>query len=97
MVEKVLNSLTSFTEMGLIQKPKLKDLCSVISPLLAHPNQCIRFASIGYISAAVKRLPLIDIHCSLYPLILPFLKFEIPKIDESSLMENLKPPVCYDY
>lgn len=45
VVEKVLNALTSLAELGLLQKPKLRDLGGVIAPLVCHPNMWVRFGT----------------------------------------------------
>eukprot|EP00842_Homolaphlyctis_polyrhiza_P006602 jgi/Hompol1/6943/HPOL_000975-RA len=42
VVEKVLSSLTSLAELGLIAKSKLKELCTTMIPLCCHPNRWIR-------------------------------------------------------
>ncbi len=42
IVEKVLNSLSSLSEIGLIRASKVKELCAVIIPLFCHPNTQIR-------------------------------------------------------
>ena len=46
VVEKVLNSLASLAEIGLIQKKKVKELFVIIIPLLCHPNIWIRMGKI---------------------------------------------------
>jgi phosphoinositide-3-kinase regulatory subunit 4 len=43
VVEKVLGSLTSLAELGLLQKTKLKELISTVIPLMCHPNVWIRY------------------------------------------------------
>ena len=45
VVERVLNSLTSLAEVKLIQKAKLKELASLILPLLCHPNVWLRYGN----------------------------------------------------
>ncbi|KAJ3165022.1 Serine/threonine-protein kinase [Irineochytrium annulatum] len=42
VVEKVLAALTSLAELGLMQKPKLREMVTMILPLLCHPNVWIR-------------------------------------------------------
>ncbi|KAJ3267488.1 Serine/threonine-protein kinase, partial [Borealophlyctis nickersoniae] len=93
VVEKVLNSLTSLAELGLLQKHKLKELAATILPLLCHPNVWIRYGAIAFISSTTTHLPLIDVRCILYPMIRPFLKADIAEISDLTLLENLKSPV----
>ncbi|KAJ3412367.1 Serine/threonine-protein kinase [Chytridiales sp. JEL 0842] len=93
VVEKVLKSLSSLAELGLLQKAKLKELISTVIPLMCHPNVWIRYGAIAFIAAAAKLMPLIDVRCVLYPMLRPFLKVDIPEITETWLVENLKSPV----
>ncbi|KAI8900262.1 hypothetical protein BC833DRAFT_582478 [Globomyces pollinis-pini] len=100
VVEKVLNAITALSELGLIYKPKLKELATFIIPLLCHPNRWIQLGAIGFIASICKILPVIDIHCIIYPLVLPFLKSEVLLLDEACLMENLKTPtnrILFDF
>ncbi|KAI9347770.1 hypothetical protein DFJ73DRAFT_451681 [Zopfochytrium polystomum] len=93
VVEKVLASLTSIAELGLLQKQKLKEFAATIMPLLCHPNVWIRNGAISFIACATKLMPLIDVRCVIYPMIKPFLRADIPEITEVYLLENLKKPV----
>lgn len=43
VVERVLGSLTSLAELGLLRKPKLKALAGTIIPLMCHPNAWVRY------------------------------------------------------
>ncbi|KAJ3126534.1 Serine/threonine-protein kinase [Nowakowskiella sp. JEL0407] len=90
VVEKVLHALTALTDLGLLLKPKLKELAAIVIPLACHPNLRIRYRTISFIGSIAKRLPLIDVRCILYPTIRPFLKTDIFEITETSLMEYLK-------
>ncbi|KAG1061880.1 hypothetical protein G6F42_027565 [Rhizopus arrhizus] len=45
VVENVLNSLTSLSDLGLFQKMKIWELTSIIWPLICHPNAWIRNAA----------------------------------------------------
>jgi phosphoinositide-3-kinase, regulatory subunit 4 len=96
VVEKVLNSLSSLAELGLIQKPKLKELTSVIAPLLSHPNRWILYGAIGFLNNVVKVLPAIDVKCVVYPLVRPFLKTDCLMLTEGTLIENIKSPIKRD-
>ncbi|KAJ3185754.1 Serine/threonine-protein kinase [Gaertneriomyces sp. JEL0708] len=93
VVEKVLSALTSLAELGLLQKPKLKELSVVILPLLCHPNTWIRLGAIGFVASAARLLPLLDVRCFLYPQLRAYLKMDVFEISENTLLENLKTPV----
>jgi phosphoinositide-3-kinase regulatory subunit 4 len=91
--EKVLNSLSSLAELGLIQKAKVKELVTVVAPLLNHPNRWIVCGAVGFIASACKALPLIDVKCVVYPIVRKFLKTDCAVLTETALMENLQSPI----
>ena len=91
VVEKILNSFTSLTEIGLVEKAKLKELAHLIIPLLMHPNHWIRVAAVGFVAVCAKILPQIDVKCVIYPLLSPFAQFKNPTLDEINILESLKP------
>ncbi|TPX35937.1 hypothetical protein SmJEL517_g01766 [Synchytrium microbalum] len=93
VVERVLNSLTSLAEVKLIQKVKLKELASLILPLLCHPNVWLRHGALAFIVSVARLLPLIDVRCVIYPQLRTFLKGDIPEITELAIMDCLKEPV----
>lgn len=93
MVENVLNSLTSLSDLGLFQKMKIWELTSIIWPLICHPNTWIRNAAVGFISSSVKHLPKTDLWCIIYPMIRPFLRSDIAQVNEESLLQNIETPV----
>ncbi|CEP11758.1 hypothetical protein [Parasitella parasitica] len=93
VVENVLNSLTSLSDLGLFQKMKLWELISIIWPLTCHPNAWIRHAAVGFISSSVKHLAKTDVWCIVYPMIRPFLRTDIADINEQTLLENMEPPI----
>ncbi|KAI9096422.1 hypothetical protein DFS34DRAFT_581299 [Phlyctochytrium arcticum] len=99
VVEKALNALTSLAELGLLQKPRLKELANIISPLMLHPNTWTRFGAIAFIACVARLLSKIDVRCVLYPIISPHLKVGIAEITEEDLLEDLKDPlnrILYD-
>ncbi|CAO0789210.1 unnamed protein product [Mucor circinelloides] len=93
VVENVLNSLTSLSDLGLFQKMKIWELTSIIWPLICHPNAWIRNAAVGFISSSVKHLPKTDLWCIIYPMIRPFLRSDISQVTEESLLENIETPI----
>ncbi|KAI8926108.1 hypothetical protein BC831DRAFT_246086 [Entophlyctis helioformis] len=93
VVEKVLNSLTSLAELGLIAKSKLRELCTSVLPLVCHPNRWIRYGVVAFLAASARLMPLIDVRCVLYPMVKPFLRREAPSLTEIGLLENIKSPI----
>ncbi|CAO3623542.1 unnamed protein product [Mucor fragilis] len=93
VVENVINSLTSLSDLGLFQKMKIWELTSIIWPLICHPNAWIRNAAVGFISSSVKHLPKTDLWCIIYPMIRPFLRSDIAQVNEESLLQNTATPI----
>ncbi|TPX59254.1 hypothetical protein PhCBS80983_g02602 [Powellomyces hirtus] len=93
VVEKVLSALTSLGELGLLQKPKLKELASIVLPLVCHPNTWIRYGAVAFVACVARLLPPIDVRCVLYPMVKPYLQINIAQIDQISLVESLKAPI----
>lgn len=100
VVEKVLNSMTSLAELGLIQKSKMKEFCGLVVPLVCHPNRMINYATIGYICSICKILSPIEVKSAVLPLIKPFSTSDVFILTEQCLMRMLKRPISresYDY
>jgi len=93
VVENVLTTLTSLSDLGLFQKMKLWELVGIIAPLTCHPNIWIRYGAIGFIASTSKHLPQTDIWCIIYPLLTPFLISDVAELNELGLLENIRPPV----
>ncbi|KAI9143991.1 hypothetical protein BKA69DRAFT_1122650 [Paraphysoderma sedebokerense] len=93
VIESVLNSFTVLSELGLFKISKLRELVESVAPLLVHPNIWIRYAAVGFISSSASHLPLTDVVCILNPIIRPFLKTALWKLNELTILENLKDPV----
>jgi phosphoinositide-3-kinase regulatory subunit 4 len=93
VVENVINSLASLSEIGLIYKSTLKDSTDLIAPLLGHPNQWIRYSVVGFLVSVTKNMKPIDIRCIFKPIISPFLTNDVSTLAELSVLQNLKPHV----
>ncbi|KAI9205323.1 uncharacterized protein BJ171DRAFT_501773 [Polychytrium aggregatum] len=93
VAEKVLASLASLAELGLISKIRLKELVTMILPLVCHPSIWIRYASVSFVSSACRLLPSLDVQCVVYPSLRPFLRMDIPEITDILILEALKMPV----
>ena len=80
--------------MRLIDKYKLKEILTTALPLLCHPNVWIRNATLHLVSTCYEILPKIELRIVLYPMIQPFLRYEVDDLSLNVLKEALKPPVC---
>ncbi|KAL8726583.1 MAG: hypothetical protein Q9166_006618 [cf. Caloplaca sp. 2 TL-2023] len=93
VVEQVLSSLASMAELGLFQRIKIWEMVDVIARFLMHPNIWIREAAAHFVSASTQFLSLADIHCMMLPLVVPYLKFSIVDLAETSILSALKTPL----
>ncbi|KAF5325055.1 hypothetical protein D9619_009624 [Psilocybe cf. subviscida] len=91
VVAKVLSALTSLCELGLFQKMRIWELMSATLGFLYHPNIWIRQGAAAFITSAGQHLPPSDIWCILYPSLRHFLKSDVAKVDEQSLLVAMKP------
>ncbi|KAF9485745.1 other/VPS15 protein kinase [Pholiota conissans] len=94
VVAKVLSALTSLCELGLFHKMRIWELMSATLGFLYHPNMWIRQGAAAFITSSTGRhLPESDVWCILYPSLRHFLKSDVVKIDEQSLLSAMKPPL----
>ncbi|KAI9029972.1 hypothetical protein CLU79DRAFT_733513 [Phycomyces nitens] len=93
VVESVLNSLTSLSDLDLFEKMKSWELVGIIAPLICHPSVWIQYGAIGFISSTAKNLSQTDIWCIIYPLLKPFLRSDISEINETCLLQSIKTPL----
>ncbi|GLB39855.1 putative protein kinase [Lyophyllum shimeji] len=93
VVGKVLATLTSLCELGLFQKMRIWELMSATLGFLYHPNVWIRQGAAAFIASAAHHLPPSDVWCILYPSLRHFLKSDVVRIDEHSLLMAMKPPL----
>ena len=93
VVERVIRSFSSMARLGLFQRSKTWELIQILSRFSVHPNIWIREAAVDFVSSSVVYLRLADIHCIVYPLIKPYLKFRPSELSELSLLDCLKKPL----
>ncbi|USP75916.1 uncharacterized protein yc1106_03190 [Curvularia clavata] len=93
VVEKVIRSLSSMAELGLLQRSKTWELVDILARLTMHPNLWIREAAAQFISAASTYLSVADTHSILVNLIRPYLKVIPAEFSELRILESLKSPM----
>jgi len=93
VVQKVLHSLASMSELGLFQRSKTWELVDVVARFTAHPNIWIREAATNFLSSATIFLSAADNQCIILPLIRPYLKTPTKDLSELGLLDNLKKPL----
>ncbi|EGG07444.1 uncharacterized protein MELLADRAFT_35562, partial [Melampsora larici-populina 98AG31] len=90
---RVISSLTEIIRRKLLSKPRLWKLIAAVIILLGHPNSWIRQASAELIEAVSSILPLTDTWCILYPALRRLLRCDIEVLDQTSILNNLNPPM----
>ncbi|KAH9814833.1 hypothetical protein DFH28DRAFT_1126757 [Melampsora americana] len=90
---RVISSLTEIIRRKLLSKPRLWKLIAAVIILLGHPNSWIRQASAELIEAVSSILPLTDTWCILYPALRRLLRCDIEVLDQTSILNNLDPPM----
>lgn len=93
VVQRVLHSFASMSELGLFQRSKTWELVDVVGRFTMHPNIWIRESAAMFLSAATIFLSKADNQCIILPLIRPYLKTSINDFSELGLLDNLKRPL----
>ncbi|PLN86730.1 hypothetical protein BDW42DRAFT_158414 [Aspergillus taichungensis] len=93
VVERVLRSLASMGDLGLLQRSTTWDLLHITVRFLIHPNIWIREAAVNLVVSSTKFLSVADKFSILSPLIRPFLKVNILNFSEEEILDALKRPL----
>lgn len=90
VVEKVLRSLATMSELGLFQRSKTWELIDLIARFMMHPNIWIREAAANFISSSTRYISLADQQCIVRPLLQPYLRVPPKTLSETELLDCLK-------
>lgn len=94
VITKAVRAITSFVQLGLIEKPVLLEILGECSCFLVHPNLWIRHEVCALVTTAAKQMTPLDVQCKLLPLLRPFLKCSLVLVDQPEiLMDYLDVPV----
>lgn len=93
IVIQVLQNFTELVKLGVIKKHDIWELTKNISKLILHPNEWIRQAAIIFIITVSQKLLLADVFCTLYPIIRPYLEYEVTEFGWDSLYPCAKRPI----
>lgn len=93
VVERVLRSLASMAQIGLLQKATLWSVMTIVVRFLAHPSLLIREASAHFIASCGWQLSAADKFCIALPLLEPFLRTPILEPSEFQILDSLKKPL----
>ncbi|CAN6598885.1 serine/threonine-protein kinase Vps15p [Trichomonascus vanleenenianus] len=93
VVEKVLQSFTTLSELGMIRLSCTWDLLKVCAKFFIHPNTWIRNSTITFLSSATRWMSPAQVYCILLPIIRPYLECDVNDFTEANLINNAKPPL----
>eukprot|EP00039_Didymoeca_costata_P030765 m.31247 g.31247 ORF g.31247 m.31247 type:complete len:1414 (+) comp8296_c0_seq1:129-4370(+) len=91
VIEQTLKAITTFVELRLVPKEYFLKLLSTLAPLLVHPSIWIRYATVALVSSVARTLSLLDVHCTLRPIVEKYLTQPVLDLaDEMILVDALK-------
>ena len=88
-----MNCLTSLCGLDIFRKQKLISIANQTVPLLLHPNAWVRYATIALIVSIAAKLPFVDVHCLLIPMLQPFFVRDVVELSQASFTASLMEPV----
>jgi phosphoinositide-3-kinase regulatory subunit 4 len=93
VVIKVLHIFEDLATLGLIRKDFIWDLLTTVSKLLLHPNEWIRQSALSLIAAFAETLSLAELYCMLYPIIRPYIEYDVTDFSWDTLYSVCKRPL----
>lgn len=93
VTSKVLLSLTTLSELGLIPRSRMWELLDTTISLVCHPNIWIRQAAAGFVASLAKNLDHTDVWSALYPPLRRLLRADLEVITEQSILDAAASPV----
>lgn len=90
VVIRVLQIFQDLTKLGLIRKEYVWDLLSTVSKLLLHPNEWIKQSTLSLIISIADHLSLADLYCMLYPIIRPYIDYDVTDFSWDTLYSVCK-------
>lgn len=93
VIERVLRSLASMAEIGLLRKTTMWDVVAIVVRFLVHPSLWIREACAHFIACCSKQVSAADKYCIMIPLLRPLLRVSILELSEFQILDSLKKPL----
>lgn len=93
VVIKVLHIFEDLARLGLIRRDFIWDLLNTVSKLLLHPNDWIRQSVLSLIVTFSESLSLADLYCMLYPIIRPYIEYDVTDFTWETLYSVCKKPL----
>lgn len=93
VIERVMRSLASMAEIGLLQKVTLLEVLTIVVRFLVHPSLWVREASAHFVASCGNKLSAADKYCIGLPLLQPFLRTPVLEFSELQILDSLKKPL----
>lgn len=93
VVARVLASLASLVELGLLAKGRMLETFSHIYGFLCHPSSWIRQTCAVLIEKISFKLRTTDTWCIMYPYIRPLLDADLPSLNMLEILDVVQQPV----
>lgn len=93
VTHRVLLSLTTLSELGLVPKARVWELLEASVNLICHPNIWIRQATAAFLASLSRNMDPIDAWSMLYPYLRRLLRADLQSLDELQILDKVKTPV----
>eukprot|EP01156_Anaeramoeba_ignava_P014074 Anaeramoba_ignava/a608176_30.p1 GENE.a608176_30~~a608176_30.p1 ORF type:complete len:1156 (+),score=409.03 a608176_30:65-3469(+) len=90
VIQKALETCAKLAEINEILKENMIEIMKKVAPLLLHPNLWIKYSTIRYFTAVFEKMDIVDAYCFIFPVLEPFLKYQISDINEVVLLDCLE-------
>ena len=86
VIAKAFEAFASFAQLGLLKKSDNWNILKVAVRYTMHPNAWIRNNVFGLLTASISWMSPAELHCTLYPILKPFLDCEIKDFTTANLV-----------
>ena len=93
VIAKAFEAFASFAQLGLLKKSDNWNILKVAVRYTMHPNAWIRNNVFGLLTASISWMSPAELHCTLYPILKPFLDCEIKDFTTANLVRSFKKPL----
>ena len=94
VVARAINTMSSLSQQGLLEKVSLFEMLRDTLPFLMHPNIWIRQAAVGMVVAVSSKLDMVDIQVKIGGLLKNYLKQSIVMLEDPAIiLSYLKEPI----
>lgn len=93
VIAKTFEAFASFAQLGLLKKSDNWNILKVAVRYTMHPNPWIRNNVFGLLTASISWMSPAELHCTLNPILKPFLDCEIFDFTMANLVRCFKKPL----